>query len=342
MRTPAYKTLFWNIVIGAIGPLLLVPAISTATNGDNPASEIRAEFDSAVEGKTVAWVPVTLGNHLGDSWTKAMRENFDKQGINFVVRDPSFDSDAQLQAVTALINDGPDVLIVQNPNVSLLSRQLRRAMEQGIYVIQVNMSSNQVTDAYVGVDNYESGRIIAEEIVQECGGGNGSGKVALVQGESTAAASLDQLRGAMAVFDADDTIEVVSSQAANWDSGRAYDITSTVLQQHPDLCATYGFWGTMQQGAAQAVRSAGLEGEVKVYASSEGNWTDCDMVENGLFHKILSFRSDVQGQQISDAVLTLLQEDAAPGERNLSYFSNNFWVTGEEDRNYCFEESATK
>lgn len=316
--------------------LIFLVVLSSAVSADNPREQLRKDFDKDVVGKTVAWVPITLGNPLGDMWTAAMRRNFERYGIEFIVRDPNFDSNAQLQAVTSLINQNPDVLIVQNPNVSLLASQIKKAMEQGIYVVQVNMNSNQPSDAYVGVDNYESGRLIAEDIVAECGDEKGSGKVAIVEGEPTSAGSLDQLRGAMDIFDIHDSIEVVSSQAANWDSNKAYEITATVLQQHPDLCATYGFWGIMQQGAARAVDAAGLKDQVKVYASSEGNWSDCNMVEKGLFYKVLSYRADVQGEQITNAVLTLLQNDQKPGEQRFVFLSNNYWVSGKEDRRYCF------
>lgn len=303
----------------------------------DPRAEMRVGFDKAVRGKTVAWVPLTMSTTIDIIWTRVMKENFDRYGINLVVRDPNFSSDAQLQAVNALINEKPDVLVVQNANVSVLTRSLKRAMAAGIPVIQVNMMSNTPADAYVGVDNVELGRKVAQDIVQQCGNGKGSGKVALVQGEATAAASLEQLQGAMEVFDREKSIKVVSSQAADWNSNKANEITATVLQQHPDLCATYGFWGTMQQGAAQAVKAAGLGGKVKVYATTDGPRADCDAVENGLFFKMLSYRSDVQGTQIADAVLTVLQNGGKPGTRQIVYLSNSFWVTGKKDRGYCFD-----
>jgi ribose transport system substrate-binding protein len=334
------RTSKWLMAFAAAS---LFSGISTAGFAQSdPRAQMHANFDKLVVGKKVAWVPITLGNPLVDSWTVAMRQNFDRYGVKLIIRDPNFDSNAQLQAVTSIINEKPDVLIVQNGNVSLLSKEIKRAMDSGIYVIQVNMRSNQASDAYVGVDYADVGRVIAKDIVAQCGGGKGSGKVAIVQGEATAAGSVDQLRGAMEVFNADKSISVVSTQAANWDSAKANAITATVLQQHPDLCATYGFWGIMQSGAAQAVKAAGMQGKVKVYASSEGNWSDCDLLEQGLYYKILSFRSDVQGQQITDAVLTLLQSGVQPGAKSLTYISNNYWIESKADRNYCFEKGATE
>ncbi|MES2552281.1 MAG: sugar ABC transporter substrate-binding protein [Pseudomonadota bacterium] len=324
------------------GVSLLALVMSTTSSpsamaDNNPRAQMRLDFDQAVKGKTVAWVPITLGNPIGDMWTAVMRENFGKYGIKFLVRDPNFSSSAQLQAVTSLINQKPDVLIVQNANVSLLTKELRRAMDNGIYVVQVNLLSNQASDAYVGVDYVDVGRQIATDIVAQCGAGKSSGKVALVQGEITATDSIDQMKGAMEVFNKDKSIKVVSTQAAKWDSSKANALTATTLQQHPDLCATYGFWGTMQQGAAQAVKTAGLQGKVKVYASSDGPRADCDLVEQKLFHKILSFRADVQGEQISNAVLSLLQSGNKPGSKRITLLSNNYWVSGKSERNYCYD-----
>ncbi|MBF2898713.1 substrate-binding domain-containing protein, partial [Pseudomonas aeruginosa] len=84
----------------------------------------------------------------------------------------------------------PDVLVVQNPSVTLLMKDLKRAEAQGTHVIQVNMASNYKSSAFVGVDWREIGRMLANEAVKACGTGSGkSGKVQIVQGELTAAAS---------------------------------------------------------------------------------------------------------------------------------------------------------
>src|SRR5882672_5227679 len=80
-------------------------------------------------------------------------------------------SAAMQQALTALVNDKPDVLIVQNPSVTLLMKELKRAESQGIHVIQINMSSNYKSGAFVGAGWVEVGRMIAEDVVKQCGTG---------------------------------------------------------------------------------------------------------------------------------------------------------------------------
>ena len=231
------------------------------------------------------------------------------------------------QALTALVDEKPDVLIVQNPSVTLLMKELKRAESQGIHVIQMNMSSNYKSDAFVGADWAEVGRMIGEEVVKVCGTGSGtSGKVQIVQGELTAAASVDQIGGIMEALNKDKAIKVVSNQAANWDTNTALNITATVIQQHPDLCASIGFWGIMESGAAQAIKNAGKVDSVKVYASGEGSQLDCDQVNQGNFYKFLSYKATEQGHDAFLAALTLMESDEKPGTKHREYYTRPIWL----------------
>uniref|UniRef100_E6VQ74 ABC transporter substrate-binding protein n=1 Tax=Rhodopseudomonas palustris (strain DX-1) TaxID=652103 RepID=E6VQ74_RHOPX len=327
---PAVRALVAGLSVAGV----LLGALGDAKAAD-PRAQLFEKFQKAVKGKTVAWVPVWLGV-LESEWTRVMKAHFDDYGIKMVMRDPNLKSDVQLQAVSSLINDKPDILIVQNPTTTLLARELKRAMDSGIKVIQVNMASNQLTDAYVGADVPKLGRMLAEEVVKTCGGGKGSGKIAILQSEATAAYSLDMVKAAMQVFKGDKSINVVSSQPTNWDANKASEIVTNVLQQHPDLCGILSVWGPQTAGAAQVVKNAGKQGQVKIFVASDGQPADCDMLEQGLFTKNLSYRADTQGEAIVNAVLTLLQDPRPAGSTQLAYYTTNYWVSGKDDRQYCF------
>ncbi len=333
---------WWNSVrvrtaLRAVSSAAMALGALTATGAyaAEPREELRAAFDKALKGKKVAWAPVWMGV-LESEWTRNMKAHFDDFGIQFVTRDANFKSDVQLQMVSQFINEKPDVLIVQNPNVTLLARELKRAMDAGIYVIQVNMASNQLTDAYVGVDARDLGRRLARDVVAECGGGKGSGQVAILEGEATAAYSLDMKRGAMEVFNADKSMKVVSSQPTNWDANKAGEVTTTILQQNQNLCGILSVWGPQTAGAAQAVKAAGRTGKVKIWVASDGQPADCDMLEQGLFHKNLSYRADTQGISIVSATLALLQSGDKPGTNRIALYTSPSWVKSKADRQYCF------
>lgn len=324
------------ITCGLAALMLGLAAFAAApTKAAEAREELRAAFDKAVKGKTVAWVPVWLGV-LESEWTRVMKTHFDDYGIKLEVRDANFKSDVQLQAVSALINEHPDVLVVQNPNVTLLAKELKRAMAAGIYVVQVNMASNTLTDAYVGVDARDMGHRLARNIITDCGGGRSSGEVSILEGEATAAYSLDMKNGAMEVFKTDPTIKVVSSQPANWDANKAGEITATILQQHPTLCGILSVWGPQAAGAAQAIKAAGKSGQTKIWVASDGQPADCDQLEQGAFYRNLSYRADTQGEAIVNAVIELLQSGEQPGLKHIAYYTTPAWVNGKEDRMYCF------
>src|SRR5580698_9753375 len=280
--------------------------MSTPAKAAEAREQLREQFDKNLKGKKVAWAPVWLGV-LESEWTRVMKDRFDDYGISLETRDANFKSDVQLQAVSDYINDKPDVIVVQNPNVTLLAKELKRAMEAGIYVVQVNMASNTLTDAYVGVDAKDMGRRLAKSMIGDCGSGKGSGEISILEGEATAAYSLDMKNGAMEVFKTDPSIKVVSSQPTSWDANKAGEITATVLQQHPDLCGILSVWGPQAAGAAQAIKTAGKSDKTKIYVASDGQPADCDLLEQGLFYRNLSYRADTQGEDIVDAVVGLLQ-----------------------------------
>ena len=234
------------------------PAFAQEEGGTKTAHELRADYDKDLKGKTIAFLPIATGVPLMDEWGRVIKTEAEWRGMKFIVRDPALNPAAMQQALTALIDEKPDVLVVQNPSVTLLMKELKRAEAQGIHVVQMNMSSNYKSDAFVGADWYEVGRLLAEDVVKACGTGSGtSGEVQIVQRRTHSRGQRRSDRRRFAdVLNKDKAIKVVSNQAALWDASKALEITATVIQQHPDLCASIGFWGIMESGAAQAIRNA--------------------------------------------------------------------------------------
>jgi ribose transport system substrate-binding protein len=318
----------WLAVAAGVA-MAAFPLLASAQeeSGTKTARELRASYDKSLKGKTIAYLPIALGVPLSDEWGRVVQEEAEWRGMKYIVRDPNNNPSAMQQALTALVDQKPDVLIVQNPSVTLLMKDLKRAESQGTHVIQINMSSNYKSGAFVGADWNEIGKMLATEVVKACGKDSGkSGKVQIVQGELAAAASVDQVGGIMEVLNKDSSIKVVSNQAANWDANTALNITATVIQQHPDLCASIGFWGIMHSGAAQAIRNANKIDQVQIFASGEGSQLDCDQVNQGNFTKFLSYKATEQGHDLMLAAQTLLESGEKAGSKNLEYYTRPVWL----------------
>jgi ribose transport system substrate-binding protein len=327
---------------------LLVTLLWTAlpAHADNkvPPESLREPFKKALAGKKVAFLPLAMGFDLTEGWVSVLREGAARHGFTLIVKDPNWSTEAQAQALSALIADKPDVLLVQNPNVTLLAQLIRRAQQAGIPVVQVNMKSVAESDAYVGADWAEIGELTARRMVQDCGKSHGgSGKVAMIYGAATAAASVWQLDGANREFAKyPNDIQIVSSQSAGeWDASKAKTITETVLQQHPDLCGVYGFWDVMMKGAAETVKQS--KRPVKIYTNGGGTNLACDGVRDGLFHYVLSYDALNQGRDLMSVIEILLQQKAPPGTFHFALYSPLLEITPQKlDPKVCWDPRTLK
>lgn len=284
--------------------------------------ELRAPYLESFKGKKVAFLPIAMGFDLTEGWAAAIKGAADKYGFEFIIRDPNWSTNAGTQALTSLIVEKPDIIVVHNPDVQSYARLLKKAEKAGINIIQVNMKSSYSTNVYIGADWVEIGEVGAEEIVKRCGKGSGkSGKVALIQGVLTGAASVYQIAGVMNVLNKHPEIKIVANQAADWDASKAKAVTQTVLQQHPDLCAVYGFWDVMTLGAGAAVKEAGKTGEVAVLTNGGGNQMACDNVKSGVFDKVWSYDVPGQSRDIVDMIKMLFQSNMKPGDMRIALYT---------------------
>jgi len=299
-----------------------------------------AQADSNLAGKKVIFVPIAAGLTLTEAWSRRVKEHADYYGYSFDIRDPAFKMDVMSELLAKAISDKPDVLIVHNPTVQLLARQIKEAESKGIRVVQINLQSNQPSTAYTGANWTRIGTEIAEDIVKECGAGSGkSGEVSIIPGQLTAADSVMLNQAAFKVFAAHPEIKVVSNQASDWEPEKARQITTTVLQQHPNLCAIFGHWDVHTMGAGKAVKDAGLQGKVIVYATGGGDDKTCQAVEDGILNRVWSYDADGQGRDLADLVDVLLEGGAATDHTMLSVDSplKIIKLGPGYDKNLCFK-----
>jgi len=286
----------------------------------------RAPYYDSFKGKRVAYVPVAMGFDLTEGWADGLRTALEPLGVTFDVRDPNWNTDAGAQAITALIAEKPDVIVVHNPDVQSYARLLRRAEEAGIYVVQVNMRSSHSTDVFVGADYVGMGERIGQRLVDKCSPANGgSGKVAITQGVLTAAASIYQMQGINNVLSQHADMQIVSNQAADWDSTKARNIAATVIQQHPDLCAITGFWDVMDVGTAAAIKESGKD--VYLLTQGGGNRMACDNLANGNFSEVVVYFVPGQARDMATMIKHLLQHGQPAGTTKTTLFTPPDFVT---------------
>ena len=287
---------------------------------DNAAR--RTPYYDTLKGKKVVFVPLAMGFDLTEGWAAIMRKQAADLGYSFEIRDPNWNTEAGTRAITALISEKPDLLIIHNPDVQSYARLLKRAQDAGIKVLQVNLESALTTDSYVGADWVKVGYIQANELVKQCGAGSGkSGKVAIMQGVPTAASNLYELFAYHDVFGKHPEIKIVSEQAANYDPAKERSIMETVLQQNPDLCAVVGNWDNQDIGAGAAVQQAGKSGQIFIATSGGGTKDGCENIRKGLLSMTVSYDVPLQADALNQSIVDLLLSPAKAGEIKTTYYT---------------------
>ena len=312
-----------RLAFAALAALGLSTAVTTiAAKAQGLVDPSREAYMEAFKGKKVAFVPISMGFDLAQAWSSQLEGQAKELGYEYIVRDPNWSTDAGAQAITQLISEKPDVIVVHSPDIQSYARLLKQAEAAGIYTLQVNMKSAYVSEGYVGSDYNKLGEMAADIMVKQCGKDSGkSGKISIVQGVLTGGASVYQIEGVERVLKDHPEIQIVSNQAADWDASKAKAITQTVLQQHPDLCGVIGFWDGMDTGTGAAIREAGKTDQVYVVTSGGGSTSACDNIKNGTFSALIDYNAMQQGRDLNGMIKTLFQVKPAPGAMKVINYS---------------------
>jgi ribose transport system substrate-binding protein len=301
---------------------IVVMIAATAANAQqNKTEEARAQYYNNLSGKKIVFVPMSMGFDLAEVWAAQMRRQAEDLGYSFDIRDPNWSSDAGTKALTALIREKPNVIVLQNMDVQVYARLLQRANEAGIKALQVNMQSLQPTDSYVGVDWVRLGELEAKALVERCEAPNAvSHKVAIVFASPTDTGSVLSRIGWHKVLDAHPQISVVAEQAGNGDPSKARGVTETILQQNPDLCGIVGVWDGQDSGIGAALQQADKTGQVLMITSGGGSRQACENVEHGIYGLYFSYDAPRIGSLLNEQIVELLESSSAAGTTKVSYY----------------------
>ncbi|MBS0447404.1 MAG: sugar ABC transporter substrate-binding protein [Proteobacteria bacterium] len=314
-------------IAAALGFMLGLAASPAAlAQGKGLDEPFRVPYQKALAGKTVGFIPVAMGFDLSEGWYAGLKKELEPSGMKVVVRDPNWNTNAGAQAFTALIAEKPAVIIIHNPDVQTYAKLIKKAEDEGIYVVQINMRSAQPSTAFVGADWVEIGERDTQAVVDSCKGK--SNKIAIVQGAPTAAASAYTLKGVENILAKNPQIKVVSNQAADWDAAKAKALTQTVLKQNPDLCGIVGFWDGMDIGTSAAIKEAGLTGKVFLATSGGGEQKGaCDLVKAGSIDYDLSYDVPTQASNMAAMIKWLVQGGVKPGAAKQNIYTTLIPIT---------------
>ena len=102
--------------------------------------------------------------------------------------------------------------------------------------------------------------LAAHDLVAAMGG---RGEVAILEGIPGVMSGCSK-QGARRVFDAEEHIDVVASQTAEWETEAAFQVFTNMLTAHPNITGLFASNDNMALGAISAIDTAGKTGQIHV------------------------------------------------------------------------------
>ena len=212
---------------------------------------------------------VILKTQATDLW-KGVEAEAEAKGVkvDLYAAQSEEDLEGQLAILESCISKGyKGIAIAPLSSVNVLPG-IAEATEKGITIVDVDEKFDETElenqggacVAYVATDNVAVGNKGGQFIVDNVDEG---AQVAIIEGKSGNQSSEDRAEGARKAFE-DGGLDIIGSQAADWDRQTALDVATTYIQQNPDLKGIYCCNDGMALGAIQAVINADKVGEILV------------------------------------------------------------------------------
>jgi ribose transport system substrate-binding protein len=298
-------------VIARAGLLLALAAVAGGCHRDA----------GAASRPKIALVMKSLANEFFQTMESGARKHHEAHATEYELLANGTKDDMevgkQIDIVEQMVARGVDAIVIAPADSKALVAALRRAVAAGVVVVNIDnrldarvLADRGLAIPFVGPSNRKGARAVGEVLAKTLHPG---AQVAIIEGLPTA----DNARERRAGFDeaaAAAGLNVVATQAGNWDMSKANELAAALLTAHPKLEALLCANDSMALGAVAAVKAAGRTSQVKVIGFDAISAVR-ELVRSG---QVLA-TADQHGDELAvygiDAALDIIAHKAPPEDR---------------------------
>lgn len=239
----------------------------------------------------------TLSNPFFVTLKEGAEAKAEELGVTLYVTDAGDDAAVQTNNIEDLISKGISVLIVNPVDSDAVAPAVETAMSKGIKVIAVDRVVNGVEiECSIASDNVMGAELATEYIVELVGEG---AKVAELQGVPGASATIDRGTGFHNI--ADEKLDVVASQTANFDRIEGLSVMENILQGNSDIVAVFAHNDEMALGAVEA-----CAGKDIIIVGFDATDDALAAIEEGTMAATIAQQPDVMGATAVETAVKLI------------------------------------
>jgi ribose transport system substrate-binding protein len=192
----------------------------------------------------------TLNNPFFVSLRDGAQQAADEAGVELIVSDAQNDAATQQDDVQNFVTQQVDAILVNPVDSEAVVPAVQAANQADIPVIALDRgASGGEIATLIASDNVEGGGLAGEELIELVG----SGPVAQLEGIPGASPTRDRGQGFEEAINAQDAVELVASQTANFDRAEGLNVTENILQSNPEIKGIFAQNDEMALGAVRAL-----------------------------------------------------------------------------------------
>ncbi len=207
------------------------------------------------EVKKVGLVVSTLNNPFFVTLKDGAEEKAAELGIELIALDSQNDPAKELANVEDLMVKGVDVILINPTDSDAVARAVMQANRNKVPVITLDRGSNEgEVVTHIASDNVAGGEMAGKFILEQVGKG---AKVVELEGIPGTTAARDRGKGFNNV--ANENLEVVARQAADFDRTKGLTVMENILQAESEIDAVFAHNDEMALGALKAIEGSGKD-----------------------------------------------------------------------------------
>ena len=192
----------------------------------------------------------TLNNPFFVSLRDGAQQAADEAGVELIISDAQNDAATQQDDVQNFVTQQVDAILVNPVDSEAVVPAVQAANQADIPVIALDRgASGGEIATLIASDNVEGGRLAGEELIELVG----SGPVAQLEGIPGASPTRDRGQGFEEAINAQDAVELVASQTANFARDEGLNVTENILQSNPEIKGIFAQNDEMALGAVRAL-----------------------------------------------------------------------------------------
>jgi ribose transport system substrate-binding protein len=294
-------------VLALVAALVLVAAAGCGGNGGG---------EEGGDGMRIGLSVSTLNNPFFVTLRDGAQAAADEAGVELLVADAQDDASQQQNDLQNFVTQQVDAILVNPVDSDAVVPAVEAANNADIPVIALDRgASGGELATTIASDNVQGGRLAGEELIELVG----EGQVVQLEGIPGTSAARDRGEGFQQAIDAQDAVELVASQPANFERSQGLNVMQNLLQSNPEISGVFAQNDEMALGAIQALgERAGSEVYVVGFDATEDG---LDAVREGTMNATVAQQPDEIGRLgVENAIMVIEGEsvdEEIPVEVNL-------------------------